>query len=693
MKGAVLTVAAVLILLTALSGYGTRAQENKPNAKLSPKVAALIYQLQADDPARRYQAATELLKMNPLPPDAIAGLFHYPLDPLVTKAAADLGQHALPAVMRAINGQENQPIPANAVSTLGAMAKRNPSFWPVLISLFKSDDPGVRLQASFQFGNLSDEQQKVAIPLLRKAMRDPDPRVRLTALRAVNMWTELPNGRGLAHMSGENEALPEITLLLKDVDPQTRAEAAHTLAFMSPPPTGAVPDLLAELKDPVREVRKSAAYALIFVDPHHPEIVPVLIQALSSSNDDERSSIVASFWKMGTDARDAAPTLERLLAIDPNVDVRVAAVGALQKIIPDKAAVPLAQALTQDKDARVRKEVVYSLRQLPDGDALPAIPALLKVTHDSDLDVRKGAVEDLEFMGKSAYPALIAALQNPDPDIRLAAVKALPHTAPMPDDMAKALITTAFDDKSRMVRNAAALALQQAHIPAGDTALANLDKQYAATPSSGKTKDLGRSYTNAQIIAPVPPDSENKYPMHLVTLFPINTDDQQQQDNPAILVSIHRGRERADRMVIWKRVGTDRYQVLQADDPDEVLQDLRYEPPIVIVPSGQPSGEEMRFLYIVLNEWRNYEERLYAIETSDTGDIELRPATIESAGGKTGHELKPDEKITNSDHGTAELGSKTYKVIKETHSFDDPRRAEVINWKFVPVSGSATPSR
>jgi hypothetical protein len=77
---------------------------------------------------------------------------------------------------------------------------------------------------------------------------------------------------------------------------------------------------------------------------------------------------------------------------------------------------------------------------------------------------------------------------------------------------------------------------------------------------------------------------------------------------------------------------------------------------------------------------------------SESGEIELQPATIESETGTATQKLKPDEKVTITEYGVAELGTAPYKVIKETHSFDDPRRAEVVSWKFVPIPQPAKPS-
>lgn len=74
-------------------------------------------------------------------------------------------------------------------------------------------------------------------------------------------------------------AVPEVTTMLHDSDPQVRIRAAEILARIGPPASAAVPELVAMLNDQDREVRKQAARALGQIGPAAAPAVPELLRA------------------------------------------------------------------------------------------------------------------------------------------------------------------------------------------------------------------------------------------------------------------------------------------------------------------------------------------------------------------------------------------------------------------------------
>jgi len=467
--------------------------------------------------------------------------------------------------------------------------------------------------------------------------------------------------------------------------------------------TSAVPNLLAALKDPVPMVRMSAALALVRVDPHHPGVAPVLIAFLDPKDADQRKGIVDSISLMGPDGQDGAPVLAHLLATDPDVQVRKGAIEALEKVDPKNAATPLSQALLHDKDLEVRKAALNSIGKLGD-DGAAAIPALIESLRSEDDDIRKGATDDLGMLGKLATLPLIAALQNPDARIRAGAIKTLPQSPPLPDEVKEALIAAASKDKSRMVRNAAAEALQAAGIPAAEAAVGKLEKDYEAAPKPIANIDKNRQYSKEEIIASLPPDKEHEYPLRLTSLFPV--------EDSNFVVTLHQGHERPDRLAIWKKVGVNRYRIVQAMEA-ELEVDESFRQPTLFTPKGEPPGENVKFLDIVNVGRRFADETVYAIDT-DAG--ELRPVDIESPetwyrpqvhtgedtvtggnvfvdGQEPGFEFYIAKPKDPSCCPSAGQVTGTYKIVKEVQPppDQDPGKPAVINWKFVPATAVRKP--
>jgi HEAT repeat protein len=693
----VFAAAVLLALLLAHLVSTARAQDNK-SIELSPKFSGLMLELEDPNLDHRYQAAAALLKIQPLPPEAATALLqHAALDGSTLKAIGEAGSQLLPAATEGLKDPRDQLVRRGSVEALGVMAPHNPTLWPMIVGLLHNDDFIIRQQASSEFGNLSEAEQKIVVPLLLAALKNKDPRGRLAAEEAILQ---------LGPMLGQ--ATPELTALLKDDDPRVRSMAAVALSRISPSPTSAVPSLVDSLKDPVPMVRTSAAFALVNIDPHHREMVPILVDVLDPKDAYERSVIVSDLWKMGPDGQDAAPVLAHLLATDPDVQVRKGAVEALEKVDPKNAATPLSQALLHDKDLEVRTAALKSIGNLGE-DGAAAIPALIESLRSENADIVSGATDDLQSLGKLATPPLIAALQNPDPLIRERAVKALANSRPLPDDVAKALTAAAkaltaaaSKDKSRSVKNAAALALQGADIPAGDAALGKLEKDYEAAPQPVRTIDNNRQYSKEEIIATIPPDADNEYPLRLASLFPVEDTD--------FIVTLHQGQERPDRLAIWKKVGVNRYKIVQAMEA-ELEVDESFRQPTLFTPKGEPPGENVKFLDIVNVGRRFAEETVYAV---DTNADELRPVDIPSPETWYRPQLHPGEDtvtggnvfVDNQEPGfefylahpkdpdccpSGDLVVGTYKIVEDVQQSDDPRKPPTINWQFIPATAERKP--
>lgn len=74
-------------------------------------------------------------------------------------------------------------------------------------------------------------------------------------------------------------AVPQVTVMLSDPNPELRVRAAQILAQIGPDGKLAVPELVKRLRDEDEQVRKSAAHALGQMGPAAGEAVPALLRA------------------------------------------------------------------------------------------------------------------------------------------------------------------------------------------------------------------------------------------------------------------------------------------------------------------------------------------------------------------------------------------------------------------------------
>ncbi|HSR56616.1 MAG TPA: HEAT repeat domain-containing protein, partial [Candidatus Binataceae bacterium] len=180
-------VAALLMLLAAVPIRTARAQTGEHASPSAASVSNLIQELRSPDLRRRRDAARELSNIEPLPSEAIAALAQALQDEQPNGAVENYasiglskaGARAIPALAELTRSGNPQARQA-AIATLGRMAKSTPDAWPLLIDAFRQ--PSGR-GAAYVWG-IADQLARVGppvIPLLRKALEDPDPHVRAGA--------------------------------------------------------------------------------------------------------------------------------------------------------------------------------------------------------------------------------------------------------------------------------------------------------------------------------------------------------------------------------------------------------------------------------------------------------------------------------------------------------------------------------
>ncbi len=664
----------------------------------SSKTSALIQQLQDPDPVRRKEAATALMVMKPVPPEAenamlSAVAFPYPE---VRKAIADGGGLPIADLTAEVRGTDANAR-VGALWVLGDMGKHNSAVWPILLEALSSDDGAVRGVAANQFSNASDADARMLVPKLRERLKDKRPEIRLAGVEALS---------GLGPRA--KDATPDIAAMLHDSPRDNRSMAIEALRSIGPPAASAAGELANVLKDPDPELREDAAFALLTIDPHNRAAIPIMIEVLNRPDGMNSGGATAALETMGPEANEALPDLAHLLTVgrNPNetpdestpADTTRFYIAKMIGKVGGKNSVPaLSEALMHDPVDEVRKAALASIENL--GADETAIPALIEAMRDRDDMIRYDAKNTLAKLGNAAVPALIAALKNKDFYIRDGAVDTLSginRLHPLPDDAVRALVDTAAHDKSNIVREDAEIALQDVPGPMAEAGLTNLAPLPESTP---EPNDTGKIYTKAEIVATFPADDDHEYPLELTSLLPI--------DDGRFLVSFHQGKDRGDRVAIWKKLGTDKYEQLQVIEANTDV-DQTISPPSLFTPAGQPDGEKNQFLDIVSGTRCCTDEDLFVIDRKAN---DLLPVEIDSADKKFQTLLRPGEEFSSHDvnffddgkfpHFELALAKKgdpdccpsaglivgTYKIIKETGSESTAKPS----WKFVPVDGARKP--
>jgi succinate dehydrogenase/fumarate reductase flavoprotein subunit/HEAT repeat protein len=291
--------------------------------------------------------------------------------------------------------------------------------------------------------------------------------VRVTIRQDTTAASHSPRILELLGLAEDEPELPQLRPFLTDPDPAVRRAAIAALTETVPAGTG--PALAAALADPDPGVRGAAAASLLeLVEVLLPEadLARGLTEALGNDDPTVRSTAldVLRALRLG----DAAAYARRLA--DPDIEVRIASVRALVSVdaldavaraTADPARevrVTVARSLTdpgalepliQDRDILVRAAALAALSTA--GCPAPYGTVAVTALADPAWQVRAGAATALGAAAPGlAVPPLAKALQDPNADVRKAAVLALlKHPA---DTEARAALATAVQDTDADVR-------------------------------------------------------------------------------------------------------------------------------------------------------------------------------------------------------------------------------------------------
>ena len=297
-------------------------------------------------------------------------------------------------------GAPNVAVRRDAAYTLDRMGAAAKDALPALLRALDDNDKQVWSFAISAIANLGPDA-KEAIPALidglgtrRTRGRDRDRRQAMT--RSAFALSRI----GAA-------AIPPLIEALKSDDNGLRAGAAKALAGMRGEAAPAIPGLIANLKSE-DDVRSETAEALGAIGA---VAVKPLIDSLQAKEPRERAGAAMSLALIGAEARESGPVILDLAKTERDPQVRVALLGALQKIgVKPGEAVPLLVAGIQDDNEPVRHAAINALVLLRAGRDL-SLTALTILLKDENATTRQRAARVLGRMGPAAAPAVPALIE------------------------------------------------------------------------------------------------------------------------------------------------------------------------------------------------------------------------------------------------------------------------------------------
>jgi HEAT repeat protein len=384
------TESALSELTAALSDADPRVQQaaikTLKHLAAPASVPALIRRLINDkDPIRT--GAMETLER--IGPAGIQGLRDGLKDPNVEvrKAVAKMLRHyeeqadfVIPLLSEAIKDAD-VAVRLTAVSSIEGLAlpaEAKQTLVPALLLTLKESHAGIRAASTDALQSIGPHARQ-AVPALIVALKDDSFHVRNGALNAL----------GQIGGPESKAALPLVIALIKDPQPRVRESAIAMIWRLDPDENETrtiVPLLLEALQDPQQGGHRPAIETLgrlKHLKMNVGLVLPALVQSLKDTNPDVREGAGAAIGGLGEAARDATPALLDA-AKDKEAGVRWRAMEALSRIGGNpRTLVPVFMAGLQEPHPHMRRTAVTALGELGPAakEAVPALTVRLKDEH------------------------------------------------------------------------------------------------------------------------------------------------------------------------------------------------------------------------------------------------------------------------------------------------------------------------
>ncbi|MBI3017852.1 MAG: HEAT repeat domain-containing protein [Deltaproteobacteria bacterium] len=343
-------------------------EELFPQSESTPEqqVSKLIEALNSQDRQTRYNA---LIKLAQLGGDAIearldlANILTQDPDPYLRAKAAEalgsigedlnIGQDVFPKLLHALRYDKDIGVQYSTMQALSHMYIYADLSGPYIENFLKSPHPYMRREAALTLGHIQydeshpklsklllndpnedvraaaaeaihefrvvfmDAEKKTPLPALTKALKDPHPRVRASAAKAMsNFWNyESP-------IAALGEAL-------QDSDPAVRLAAITSLSHSSKDSTAIIPQFITALDDEQPGVRYHAAILLSKYPDKKELTIPHLMNAMKGEDPEIRDKATDAFISLGKDDPTLVPSFFQSVLTQQDSNTQLSIVNAL----------------------------------------------------------------------------------------------------------------------------------------------------------------------------------------------------------------------------------------------------------------------------------------------------------------------------------------------------------------------------
>ena len=337
------------------------------------------------------------------------------------QAADQMGQHTSEAwlvpALAAVLQDRDADVRWRAARALERFGPQAVPAMNALIAALKDPEPLVRAHAAHALGG-TGPSARLAASALANAMLDPEPLVRRAAVEALGKIRP-----------GPRVTIPLLTRTLKDAEPSVVLPALHTLADLGKP---VVPLVIEALAD--EEACYWACLVLAEIGPEASEAVPALARTTQAAEPEVRMQALLALAEMGPAARTAVPAVVASMR-DPESSVRYAAAYAFGRIGSSHLAGENAlHAMLRDEDPMLQVVGAYALARVH-GDDQPLLERLVY--------------------------SLVDKLKHPEPQVRMAAVRALLEIDAPGELTSEALVSALADEDPQVLANVADAAAAQ----------------------------------------------------------------------------------------------------------------------------------------------------------------------------------------------------------------------------------------
>ncbi|MBC7816629.1 MAG: HEAT repeat domain-containing protein, partial [Planctomycetaceae bacterium] len=353
--------------------------------------------------------------------ELVAALFELNLN--VAKDADDIlilqtlrkriGVGAIPFFLNRLKSDDSV-MSANAAESLGVLGPLAKVAQPGLLEAAQRVEKNVRIAAIYALIKTQSKLETV-IPLLTTLFRDPDDGVRLNAVVALGKLGE----------PARDGATALCDVLSNDGNASVRRSAAKSLGQILVKSEAVIAALTAASKDADLGLRRNSRDALIALGIDRKLTIPSLITELKDKDVDRIDKTLTTLGDIGPDAQDALPEVMRLISHESPV-IRGYAAIAVGKIDTNGITVPILIDLLKDRVAQesVARAAANALGRI----GSPAISQLRTALRDTDVNVRHYSLEALgaiKVKAKVAIPDIIPLLHDTDSRVSESAATAL----------------------------------------------------------------------------------------------------------------------------------------------------------------------------------------------------------------------------------------------------------------------------